>query len=254
MKLELTKRDILLLKLTSCVLIAFVMVRFGLMPSVTRLQERQLEGQLLEERIEAMQALIDRIPALRQSVESRAEALEQSAAAYYEEMENRQVDQLLTGIALEHQLFPVSLSISEPQYSVPPAYLQKEEGLRGGGGEKNAGSLSPEDGAEERAEDGSDGSETAEITGDTSQAASREAAAAAAREYMRVVVGTMVLRGEKAELTAFLDDIAGRAPALRVCALRMNEKVYLDEDWNVETRQEMYCEIAVYMHGSVQAE
>ena len=55
MKLELTKRDILLLKLTSCVLIAFVMVRFGLMPSVTRLQERQLEGQLLEERIEAMQ-------------------------------------------------------------------------------------------------------------------------------------------------------------------------------------------------------
>ena len=85
MKLELTKRDILLLKLTSCVLIAFVMVRFGLMPGVARLQERQLEGQLLEERIETMQALIDRIPALRQSVENRAEALEQSAAAYYED-------------------------------------------------------------------------------------------------------------------------------------------------------------------------
>ena len=41
-------------------------------------------------------------------------------------MENREVDSLITGLALKHDLFPVYLNIEDPVAGVPAAYQLSE--------------------------------------------------------------------------------------------------------------------------------
>ena len=123
MRLELTENDILLLKLAGSVLIAFLVIRFLLMPGIEHYQENIIQRDELTETAEGMQAAIDGIPVLEQEIENSGAKLEEVSSVYYERMENHQVDELLTGLALKHGLFPVSLSIEGAVPKIPAAYL-----------------------------------------------------------------------------------------------------------------------------------
>lgn len=123
MRLELTENDILLLKLAGSVLIAFLVIRFLLMPGIEHYQENIIQRDELTETAEGMQAAIDGVPVLEQEIENSRAKLEEVSSVYYERMENHQVDELLTGLALKHGLFPVSLSIEGAVPKIPAAYL-----------------------------------------------------------------------------------------------------------------------------------
>lgn len=123
MRLELTENDILLLKMAGSVLIAFLVIRFLLMPGIEHYQENIIQRDELTETAEGMQAAIDGIPVLEQEIENSGAKLEEVSSVYYERMENHQVDELLTGLALKHGLFPVSLSIEGAVPKIPAAYL-----------------------------------------------------------------------------------------------------------------------------------
>ena len=115
MKLELTEKDVFLLKLAVSVLILFLAVRFLVMPQLSRRQELGIRlEELAETRLE--------ITYQKESLQSLEELLAVSKP-YYDAMENRQVDELLTGLALEMDLFPVSLSIEDTRPELPEAYL-----------------------------------------------------------------------------------------------------------------------------------
>lgn len=126
MKLELTERDILLLKLSGIALIVFMTVRFLIMPGITGWQERRLENELLQDTIEEMEAAIQSIPLMEKSIEEKQRELSERSLRYYEKMENHQVDELLTGLALKHGLFPVSLAIGEAGAKIPEPYRYGE--------------------------------------------------------------------------------------------------------------------------------
>ena len=123
MRLELTENDILLLKLAGSVLIAFLVIRFLLMPGIEHYQENIIQRDELTETAEGMQAAIDGIPVLEQEIKNSRAKLEEVSSVYYERMENHQVDELLTGLDLKHGLFPVSLSIEGAVPKIPAAYL-----------------------------------------------------------------------------------------------------------------------------------
>ena len=123
MRLELTESDILLLRVAGSVLIAFLMIRFLLMPGIEHYQENIIQRDELTDTTERMQAAIDGIPVLKQEIENSQKELEEVSSVYYEQMENHQVDELLTGLALKHGLFPVSLSIEGASPKIPEAYL-----------------------------------------------------------------------------------------------------------------------------------
>ena len=123
MRLELTENDILLLKLAGSVLIAFLVIRFLLMPGIEHYQENIIQRDELTETAEGMQAAIDGTPVLEQELKNSRAKLEEVSSVYYERMENHQVDELLTGLALKHGLFPVSLSIEGAVPKIPAAYL-----------------------------------------------------------------------------------------------------------------------------------
>ena len=104
-------------------LIAFLVIRFLLMPGIEHYQENIIQRDELTETAEGMQAAIDGIPVLEQEIENSRAKLEEVSSVYYERMENHQVDELLTGLALKHGLFPVSLSIEGAVPKIPAAYL-----------------------------------------------------------------------------------------------------------------------------------
>ena len=113
----------MLLKLAGSVLIAFLVIRFLLMPGIEHYQENIIQRDELTETAEGMQAAIDGIPVLEQEIKNSRAKLEEVSSVYYERMENHQVDELLTGLALKHGLFPVSLSIEGAVPKIPAAYL-----------------------------------------------------------------------------------------------------------------------------------
>lgn len=127
MKLELTDNDKFLLKLALSVLIAFVFIRLLILPGIFKFQEKMIESGELEKTKTEMQDCMDSMGDVQQSIEENMKELENLSSDYYEKMENRQVDELLTGLALKYDLFPVSLAIEEAVPSDLQAYMQKEE-------------------------------------------------------------------------------------------------------------------------------
>lgn len=112
MKLEVTEKDIQLLKIVISALIVFLMLRFVIMPAFDTYQKNEFALEDANVVAEEMQSAIDRAEVLEKSITEKAADLEKSSAAYYTYMENREIDQLITGIALDNDLFPVSLAIT----------------------------------------------------------------------------------------------------------------------------------------------
>ena len=100
MRLELTERDIWLLKITFSVLAVFLLVRFLLMPGLERYQELSIENQMLADTVDERTACIEAVPVLEKSVEDRLSALDEVSKPYYGKLENREIDELLTGAAV----------------------------------------------------------------------------------------------------------------------------------------------------------
>ncbi len=285
MKLELTEKDILLLKIACSALIAFFMVRFLLMPGISRYQENKIQGELLDESITKIETAIDNIPLLEQSVQNRLGQLEEVSKPYYERMENREVDELLTGLALKHGLFPVSLSIDGAQAAIPEPYLyvQNQESADSDGADQGmenaasgstgtgedsagmgvdtageapdgAGAGAEADSAGEAPENARTALENAEAaldnTGGTSDSAgaASQSIQAVSEDYILTAVGHMVLQGDETKLFAFLDDLEDNYPALKLRFLRRDEKLYFDQDWNMVEQPDISCDLAVYMY------
>lgn len=266
MKLELTNKDILLLKLACSALIAFFIIRFLVMPGISRLQENTIQDEALDETIQKIETAIDNIPAMETAVENRLKDLAEISEPYYEHMENREVDELLTGLALKHGLFPVSLSIDGAAAAIPEPYLYGQILENAGTGSGNMDSMS--DGTDiglgniDSAQDaagtapGNTGSalENAqaalESAGEEPGSAGTlpEGGQVVSENYILTAVGHMVLQGDETKFFAFLDDVEDNYPAVKLRFLRRDEKLYFDEEWNMTKQPDMSIDLAVYMY------
>ena len=122
LELELKPSDVILLKLLACVLIIFFAFRFFVFPGIEKHQNLTSQKDTLTYQKEEMQQTISSKAATEQLIEKQKDNLAESAEGFYEVMENQQLDELLTGLALQHNLFPVSLNISQAVAGVPGAY------------------------------------------------------------------------------------------------------------------------------------
>ena len=202
MRAELTGRDIVLLKICFCVLTVFMMVRFVIMPGIGRYQEGRIRDQALREEMEEMQAVTDAIPFMEEAVREHRDRLKEISSSYYDPMENRLLDELLTGLALKRGLFPVSMSISGAQPAIPEAYLYGQV---------------------------------------------QEPAGIVSDKYVLTGTVSMVLRGEKGKIFAFMDEIERNYPAVQVRSFHMGENVYLDSQLQTVTESDGAFVLAVYM-------
>ena len=213
MKLEVTEKDILLLKIVISALIVFLMLRFVIMPAFDTYQKNEFALEDANVVAEEMQSAIDRAGVLEKSIIEKAAELEKSSASYYAYMENREIDQLITGIALDNDLFPVSLSITA---GVPKMLAPYHTSV-----------------AEEASATAQEAPETVE-------------------NYIYIGEVDLVLEGTKAEAWDFLDDISDNYPALQVCSFDMEEKTYVNESLQTVNQLQITCKVAIYMHKNIE--
>ncbi len=227
LKLDLKPGDVRLLKLLTSVLIIVAALNFLILPGLNHhadLVEQREEEQLKKEE---MEDAIAAVPVLKEKIETQKQQLQDLSKDYYALMENREVDTLVTGLVLDHGMFPVSLSIGETTPGIPVPYGNVQE--------QTAASADMTD--DTSLDDTSEEDTSSDVVPAVSEV-----------QYMNITEATVVLRGTEIQLRTFLNDIAKNEPAVQVRSMSITEATYLDADLQQVQQLNISCVLAIYSY------
>lgn len=245
LEMDLKPKDIVLLKVLGCVLIAFVMIRFLIFPGIEKHMDLVDQRDEVMAEQEDMQALIDRKDAFDAIIANQQSSLKSAQEGYYDLLENREVDKLITGIVLNHNLFPVYLNITDTTTGVPEAYLYAPQAAAGSTSTADSSTDTSSNATEDTAaDDGTDSS--------TSEDAATESLGAVSVPYVNTTSVDVTIRGSEAEIKAFLDDIARDYPGIQVITFNMQENDYVNTTMQTVSEMSCSCTLAVYNCGEQQ--
>ena len=185
-----------------------------------------------------MEDTIANMPAVEETIAKQEETLKAAQDQYYGLLENQEIDELVTGVVLNHSLFPVSLSIAETRDAVPDAYF-----------------LSARAGTADTAENSDPDTATAELDGGEDSGDSADSADSADTvtpvyaQYVHITDVSLTVRGSEDMIRSFLNDIAVDYPGLQVRSFTMQEGTYLNENLDSVDTTTCSCVIAVYTCG-----
>lgn len=245
LEMDLKPKDIVLLKVLGCVLIAFVMIRFLIFPGIEKHMDLVDQRDEVVAEQEDMQALIDRKDTFDAIIANQQSSLKSAQEGYYDLLENREVDELITGIVLNHNLFPVYLNITDTTAGVPEAYLYAPQAA--------TGSTSTADSSADTSTDATQDSAAADSTDSSdSKDSATESSAAVSAPYVNTTSVDVTIRGSEAEIKAFLDDIARNYPGIQVRTFNMQENDYVNTTMQTVSEMSCSCTLAVYVCGEQQ--
>ncbi|MEI3279992.1 MAG: hypothetical protein V8R46_04115 [Eubacterium ramulus] len=245
LEMDLKPKDIVLLKVLGCVLIAFVMIRFLIFPGIEKHMDLVDQRDEVVAEQEDMQALIDRKDTFDAIIANQQSSLKSAQEGYYDLLENREVDELITGIVLNHNLFPVYLNITDTTAGVPEAYLYAPQAA--------TGNTSTADSSADTSTDATQDSAAADSTDSSdSEDSATESSAAVSAPYVNTTSVDVTIRGSEAEIKAFLDDIARNYPGIQVRTFNMQENDYVNTTMQTVSEMSCSCTLAVYVCGEQQ--
>lgn len=245
LEMDLKPKDIVLLKVLGCVLIAFVMIRFLIFPGIEKHMDLVDQRDEVVAEQEDMQALIDRKDVFDAIIANQQSSLKSAQEGYYDLLENREVDELITGIVLNHNLFPVYLNITDTTAGVPEAYLYAPQAA--------TSNTSTADSSADTSTDATQDSAAADSTDSSdSKDSATESSAAVSAPYVNTTSVDVTIRGSEAEIKAFLDDIARNYPGIQVRTFNMQENDYVNTTMQTVSEMSCSCTLAVYVCGEQQ--
>lgn len=230
--MELKPGDVVLLKFLACVLIACFMLRFLVFPGIEHHQELVMEREQAAEMKAQMETVISEAPSVEQTIKGQLETLGEKKADYDGLLENQAVDELVTGVILKHDLFPVYLSIEEAKAGVPEAYFLSEQ-------------------AKNRTEEPSDSSSDAAAEQDAEAAEDSLTDTDAFVQYTNTTEVSVTIQGSEENLRAFLNDIAVSYPGIQVRSFHMQKGTYLNQELEAIESMNLNCVLAVYTCGDL---
>ena len=214
--MELKPGDVALLKVLACVLILFFMARFLIFPGMEKHQDLVAKKDDLTIEKQEMQYTISSKASTEKKIVTQKENLKKAQEGFYDLMENREVDSLITGLALKHDLFPMYLNIEDPVAGVPAAYQLSE--------------------ASEDSEDSS---------------AEESQSTLPYVQYVNTTTVTITLQGQEAQIRELLDDIAKNYPGIQVRSFDMQSGTYVDSSLQKTEQMNCNCVLAVYTCGEL---
>jgi hypothetical protein len=245
LEMDLKPKDIVLLKVLVCVLIAFVMIRFLIFPGIEKHMDLVDQRDEVVAEQEDMQALIDRKDTFDAIIANQQSSLKSAQEGYYDLLENREVDELITGIVLNHNLFPVYLNITDTTAGVPEAYLYAPQAA--------TGSTSTTDSVVDTSTDATQDSAAADSTDSSdSEDSAAESRIAVPIPYVNTTSVDVTIRGSESEIKGFLDDIARNYPGIQVRTFNMQENDYVNTTMQTVSEMSCSCTLAVYVCGEQQ--
>lgn len=236
MKMEIKSRDRKLLIIACSALILVLMIRLAILPAVDAYEAGSIEYEEKVTHAEEMQRLIDSQPANEKRISEGMARLDELSDTCYEMMENRQVDELVTGTALAHDLFPSHLSISEQMSGIAGPYLYS--GVAAVSTTETKGENEEEEMLDEMPDSSSDGTEDE----------SSEDAGVQSASSVRRVEASLSVNGSESNMKAFLDDIEENYPGVHVKSFEMSENTYMDTELRPVSETQMSIVLEIYMY------
>lgn len=240
MNLTLTERDKKLLGLTACLAILAVFGVHLIRPALAEQEALGGEYEAALRKQQEYQAQIDARAALDDSIAQNEAALRTAGEPYYPDgLETRQMDDIITGLALKNGLFPQSLTLTEAVPGAIRAYLAVQE--------QADGSASPAEAADRTGEtpDGSasPADEAADQTGE---------AADAPQTGGGVYIGTATLsaQGDVSRWLRFLDEVEHSCKGLRVTNFSISDYDYVENNTQAVSTSLITGTLEIYLCGS----
>lgn len=244
MNLTLTERDKKLLGLTACLAILAVFGVHLIRPALAEHEALGSEYEAALQKQQEYQAQIDARAALDDSIAQNEAALKTAGEPYYPAgLETRQMDDIITGLALKNGLFPQSLTLTEAVPGAVSAYLAVQE--------QADGSAAPAEGADQTGEaadtpqtDGSAApSEGADQTGEAADAPQTDGG---------VYIGTATLsaQGDVSQWLHFLDEVERSCKGLRVTNFSISDYDYVENNTQAVSTSLITGTLEIYLCGS----
>lgn len=237
MNLTLTERDKKLLGLTACLAILAVFGVHLIRPALAEHEALGGEYEAALQKQQEYQAQIDARAALDDSIAQNEAALKTAGEPYYPDgLETRQMDDIITGIALKNGLFPQSLTLTEAVPGAVRAYLAVQE--------QADGSASPAEGADQTGE--------APDAPQTDGSASSAEAADAPQTGGGVYIGTATLsaQGDVSQWLHFLDEVERSCKGLRVTNFSISDYDYVENNTQAVSTSLITGTLEIYLCGS----
>lgn len=240
MNLTLTERDKKLLGLTACLAILAVFGVHLIRPALAEHEALKSEYEAALQKQQEYQAQIDARAALDDSIAQNEAALKTAGEPYYPAgLETRQMDDIITGLALKNGLFPQSLTLTEAVPGAVSAYLAVQE--------QADGSAAPAEGADQTGE-AADAPQT-----DSSAAPAEDADQADAPQTDGgVYIGTATLsaQGDVSQWLHFLDEVERSCKGLRVTNFSISDYDYVENNTQAVSTSLITGTLEIYLCGS----
>lgn len=239
MNLTLTERDKKLLGLTACLAILAVFGVHLIRPALAEHEALGSEYEAALQKQQEYQAQIDARAALDDSIAQNEAALKTAGEPYYPDgLETRQMDDIITGLALKNGLFPQSLTLTEAVPGAVRAYLAVQE--------QADGSAAPAEGADQTGEAPNGSAAPAEGADQTGEAAD------APQTGGGVYIGTATLsaQGDVSQWLHFLDEVERSCKGLRVTNFSISDYDYVENNTQAVSTSLITGTLEIYLCGS----
>lgn len=236
MNLTLTERDKKLLGLTACLAILAVFGVHLIRPALAEQEALGGEYEAALRKQQEYQAQIDARAALDDSIAQNEAALKTAGEPYYPDgLETRQMDDIITGLALKNGLFPQSLTLTEAVPGAVSAYLAVQE--------QADGSAAPAEGADQTGEAPDAPAEDADQTGEAADAPQTDGG---------VYIGTATLsaQGDVSQWLHFLDEVERSCKGLRVTNFSISDYDYVENNTQAVSTSLITGTLEIYLCGS----
>lgn len=239
MNLTLTERDKKLLGLTACLAILAVFGVHLIRPALAEHEALGGEYEAALQKQQEYQAQIDARAALDDSIAQNEAALKTAGEPYYPDgLETRQMDDIITGLALKNGLFPQSLTLTEAVPGAVRAYLAVQE--------QADSSAAPAEGADQTGEAPNGSAAPAEDADQTGEAAD------APQTGGGVYIGTATLsaQGDVSQWLHFLDEVERSCKGLRVTNFSISDYDYVENNTQAVSTSLITGTLEIYLCGS----
>lgn len=244
MNLTLTERDKKLLGLTACLAILAVFGVHLIRPALAEHEALGGEYEAALRKQQEYQAQIDARAALDDSIAQNEAALKTAGEPYYPDgLETRQMDDIITGLALKNGLFPQSLTLTEAVPGAVRAYLAVQE--------QADGSAAPAEGADQTGE-AADAPQTDGSAAPAEDADQTGEAADAPQTGGGVYIGTATLsaQGDVSQWLHFLDEVERSCKGLRVTNFSISDYDYVENNTQAVSTSLITGTLEIYLCGS----
>lgn len=244
MNLTLTERDKKLLGLTACLAILAVFGVHLIRPALAEHEALGSEYEAALRKQQEYQAQIDARAALDDSIAQNEAALKTAGEPYYpDSLETRQMDDIITGLALKNGLFPQSLTLTEAVPGAVRAYLAVQE--------QADGSAAPAEGADQTGE-AADAPQTNGSAAPAEGADQTGEASDAPQTGGGVYIGTATLsaQGDVSQWLHFLDEVERSCKGLRVTNFSISDYDYVENNTQAVSTSLITGTLEIYLCGS----